>query len=145
LATELELAEQELKKTRLNNKRPYRTRVQITYLILKHIKENKIENQISDKNFLSGNNVCGVTSIMYGLQTSSCQFKKYMEFVQKSGLITKEVFTRSKFRTAPKIYRYRITEKGIKFVEYIDKLMELVNEDNNDNKNNFLFPNFEDI
>jgi predicted transcriptional regulator len=83
---------------------------------------------------------------MYGLQTSNTQFKKYMEFAQTSGLITKEEFTKSKFRTAQKLYRYRITDKGLKFVEYIDKLMELVHEDyDENNKNNFLFPVYEDI
>lgn len=145
MATELELAEQERKRTRANNKRPYRTRVQLTYLILKHIKQNKIEGKTSDKNFLSGHNICGVTSIMYGLQTSSTQFNKYLQFAHKTGLITKEVFTKSKFRSAQKLYHYRITDKGLKFVEYIDKLMELVQEDDHNNKDNFLFPVYDEL
>jgi predicted transcriptional regulator len=145
LATELELAEEKLRKTRYLNKRAYRTRIQMVYLILKHIMQNRVENQVNNKHFLYGHNVCGVTSIMQGLQTSSQQFKRYLEFSEKTGLLTKEEFKTRRKSDKRKLYCYKITDKGVQFVDYIDRLMELVNENDKNNKDNFLFPVYEDL
>ena len=116
----------------------------MVYLILKHIMQNKVD-QVNNKNFLHGHNLCGITSIMQGLQTSSLQFKKYLEFSEKTNLIIKEEFKTRKQNAKRKLYCYKITDKGVQFIDYIDRLMELVDEKNRDDDSNFLFPVYDDL
>jgi len=85
----------------------YRSRTEISAMILEAVRQGATK-----------------TKIMYKAYLSYTLVKQYLAFLQENDLLKYEKLTK----------QYRITEKGIKFLHSYDQILELLSSKNKENK-----------